>query len=158
MLKPYLQDKLNGHAPTPEHEIDFLKGRIKDLEREVEQWRVSAQDDIRSQIIFSDRKQATEIKFRQLKATTQAMKKMGKQVSLALRYIAQSVSGGVSPDDIADDLLTISQIFSGQIYWGHEEFMLGNGFVSTVKAADLIKTTQHYRNLLVITKGRDANE
>lgn len=144
----------------PKRIIELQRQEIANLKREVEQFKKAASNDIRSKLIFSNNQQATEIKFRQLKGTTQAMKKMGKQIGLACRYMAQRLDN--IDIGMAADLRAVAQIMQGD-YWGHEVF-LGESEtmrameLSNIKAADLIRTTQAYQRMVEVADGKDENE
>lgn len=146
---------LNLPPEDPRRIIHLQRQQIENLKRECEQYKHAAQKDIRSQMIFSNNQQATEIKFRQMKIATRAMKKMGRQVGLAARYMAQKLDN--QDMGMAADLRFISQIFTGD-YWGHELVMDGTpnyNSIGEIKAADLIMNTQAYRRAVELADGEN---
>lgn len=148
---------LNLPKDDPKRIIELQKQEIANLKREVEQWKGAAQKDVRSGMIFSDKQKATEIKFRQMKIATRAMKKMGKQVGVAARYMAQRLDN--VDMGAAADLRFVAQIFEGD-YWGHELVMDNNDTIhmGEIKAADLIMNTQAYARCLEVAQGEDADD
>lgn len=138
---------LNMPKDSPARKFALLQQTVVNLEREVEQYKDKARGDIRSQLIFGNKQQATEVKFRQLKYQTQAMKRLGKQFGLALRYMAQSLDN--EQPEAAADMKQLAHVL-GEDFWTTEEFQ-------GVKAPDLVKTTQAYITAKRISKGKDAN-
>lgn len=132
----------------PKRIIALLEQQVANLTRENEQFKKEAQDDIKSQLIFSNNRQATEVKFRQLKYTTQAMKRLGKQMGLALRYIAQGMEN--SEPERASDMRQLALVL-GDDWWTLEK-------INSIRAMELVNTTQAYVNAKRIAQGRDAND
>lgn len=130
---------------------------IANLKRECDRLKLAAQDDIRKQLIFGDNQKATEIKFRQMKIVTRAMKKMGKQIGLASRYMAQRLDN--IDMGMAADLRFIGSVLEGD-YWGHEIVMSDPSFdinsIGEIKAADLVMNTRAYKKAVEIANGKDA--
>lgn len=134
--------------PGLERDLALARQKIADLERQVERLTKSTHRDVRSGLMFSNRQQSFEIRFREVKFQLQAMKRMGKQLGLACRYIAQGMEN--SDPEKAADIRFLGDTF-GRDLWGTED-------VSGVKAPDLVKHTQFYLNAQRITQGEDAND
>lgn len=149
-------DVLKLDKEDPKRIIALQRQEIENLKREVEQWKEVAQQDIRSGMIFSDKQKATELKFRQVKITTRAMKKMGKQVGMAARYIAQRLDN--VDMGAAADLRFISTILERD-YWGHELVMdtMDTIHMGEIKASDLITNTQAYAGMVEISRGENSD-
>lgn len=133
--------------PGQERELALARQKIKDLEREVERLQGSARADIRSQKMFDNKRQSFEIRYREVKYQLQAMKRMGKQAGLACTYIAQGMEN--SDPERAADIRFLGQLLNDDL-WGTTD-------IGGVKAPDLVKHTQFYKNAKRITKGEDAN-
>lgn len=134
-------------APGPERDLELARRKIADLERQVERLTKSTQGDVRSQKMFDNRQQSFEIRFREVKFQLQAMKRMGKQLGLACRYMAQGMEN--SDPERAADLRFIADVYGSDLWGTHD--------VGGVKAPDLVKHTQYYKNAQRIAGGEDAN-
>jgi hypothetical protein len=129
-------------------DLELAKQKIKDLERQIEVFTKQSQGDIRSGLMFDNRQKSYENRFREVKYQLQAMKRMGKQLGLACRYIAQGMEN--SDPERAADLRFLGDTFCSDLWGTHD--------VSGVKAPDLVKHTQYYLNARRIAKGEDAND
>ena len=142
-------ERLGGLAGGSQaHEqVALLQAQVKNLEREVERLQGSARSDVRSQKMFDNKRQAFEIRYREVKYQLQAMKRMGKQAGLACRYVAQGMEN--SDPERAADIRFLGQLLNDDL-WGTTD-------IGGVKAPDLVKHTQYYLKAKNITKGEDAN-
>lgn len=131
----------------PKRIIELQKQEIKNLKREVERLQKSARSDVRSGLMFDNKRQSFEIRYREVKYQLQAMKRVGKQFGLATKYIAAGMEN--SDPERAADMRFLASVLMDDL-WGTTD-------VSGVKAPDLVKHTQAYLNAQRIAKGKDAN-
>jgi hypothetical protein len=131
-----------------ERDLALAKQKIKDLERQVQDLSTTAHDDIRSGLIFSDRQKSFEVRFREAKFQLQAMKRIGKQFGLATKYIAAGMEN--SDPERAADMRFLAEVLMTDLWGTHD--------VSGVKAPDLVRHTQAYKNAQRIAQGEDAND
>ena len=122
--------------------IRKLQGHVKSLQRQVDQYQKKAATDVRSGYIMADQQQATDIKFRSVKVDLQCMKKINKQASCAIRYVAQKIQSNA----IQSDLRAIAEII-------HPDAFNAMG-IESMTTADMVEDTIAMGELVRMANGK----
>ena len=138
-----LEDEITElKASSSVHRIKILEGHKAQLQRQVDEYRKQANTDVRSGIIHGDRQQATDIKFRSVKTDLQVMKKMNKQASTAIRYVAQHVKSNA----LQSDLRAIAELI-------HPDAFNTMG-IEHMRSADMVIDTVAHKELVRLSNGK----
>lgn len=129
-----------------------LEARVKELKSErdrylkqIEDYTREAKADVRSGYIMRDKQQATDIKFRSVKVDLQCMKKINKQASVAIRYVAQHVKSNA----LQSDLRAIADII-------HPDTFNEMG-IEHMRSADMVEDTRQMQELIAKSNGKVAD-
>lgn len=113
--------------------------------KQIEDYTRKAKADVRSGYIMHDKQQATDIKFRSVKVDLQCMKKINKQASVAIRYVAQHVKSNA----LQSDLRAIAEII-------HPDTFNEMG-IEHMRSADMVEDTRQMQELIAKSNGKVAD-
>lgn len=129
-----------------EKKYDGIELNKNEVEKELNRQRLEAKGDVRSGKILGDRQQATDIKFRAVKIDVQVMKKLNKQASMAIRYVAQQVKSNA----IQSDLRAIADLI-------HPDAFNAMG-IENMSSSDMVMDTKNMKDMIALSGGRKDPE